>query len=273
MKKNRLLILTLSILCLGFSAPVVAMNTAKEAQLASEIKSRLVSGEAIELTAGTDKVLTIHEESKLPITQGGVILLHGLLQNPDFPYVMRPLRTAMTEAGYEVLAVQMPVPPMDGRGNIFPRLNLIYKQLYASAKARLDAAKQFFADKNNENLVIVAYGLGANLAVSYLTDQPSSEFRSLATISLNHYKPDNFIDTLEKLKMPTIDIYASQDIQPVVKGASQRMSAISKSAGHLKALQIRIEGSDRYYRGSQDELVSIILEWLRKTASGMEIQN
>jgi len=264
-KKTGWLFLVTSLL---FFLPLAmqASNTAEEGRIQAEIRKQLKQGEIAELDADGQQFIGIYQKSALPVTLGGVIILHGLGQNPDSPSVIRPLRNRLTRSGWDTLALQMPVPSMHSSGHLFPEIEAIYPALASEAIARINAAVQFFENRENTNLAIVGHGLGANMAVSYLTNDPAKKFQALVSISMNHYHPANFTQSLSQLTLPVIDIYGSRDIKPVISGADSRKSAIVVDAANSYYRQSMIEGANHYYTGLEPELVSTVRAWLKKTS-------
>lgn len=250
---------------------VQASNTAEESRIQAEIRKQLKQGEIVELDADGQQFIGIYQKSGLPVTEGAVLILHGLDQNPDSPSVINPLRNSLTESGWDTLALQMPIPSMDSTGTIFPDLKLVYPALATEAVARINAGVDFFKNKNNTNLAIVGHGLGANMAISYLTNDVAERFQALVTISMNHNQPDNFVESMSKLKLPVIDIYGSRDIKPVVSGADSRKKAVVVDAANANYRQNMIEGADHYFTGLEPELVSTVRAWLKKTSPGVKI--
>jgi len=264
-KKPGQLLLVLSVL--SFLLPgLQASNTAEEARIQIEIREQLKQGEIIELQASGQQFIGIYQKSALPVTLGGVLILHGLNQNPDSPAVIKPLRNRLTKSGWNTLSIQMPVPSMDSSGNLFPELEAVYPALAAEAAARITAAANLFEERENPNLAIVAHGLGANMAISYLSGDSAKKFQALVTISMNHNQPDNFAQSLSQLKLPVIDIYGSRDIKAIVAGAAARKEAITVQAENSYFRQSMIEGADHYYSGLEPELLSTVRAWLKKTS-------
>jgi dienelactone hydrolase len=264
----------LLILCFCGLTPlsfVYASNTAAEDRIRFEITKRLQQGEVIELNANNKKFLAILKKSSQPATQGGVLILHGLNQNPDSPAVINPLRTNLTRSGWDTLSLQMPIPSMDGAGNIFPALDVVYPTLAEEAAVRINAAIDFFSNLNMTNLVIVGYGLGANLAVSYLSADAAKKIQSLAIISMDSSHPANFSENLSKLKLPILDVYASRDVRTIVSGADERKQAITVQGSNPDFRQRAIEGADHYYTGLESELFSNVRAWLGKTSPGLQL--
>lgn len=264
-KKPGRLILVFSLL-LFLSPGIPASNTAEETRILAEIRDQLIQGEIVELEASGKQFIGVYQKSALPDTLGSVLILHDLNQNPDSPAVIRPLRNRLTKSGWNTLSLQMPVPSMDSNGNLFPELEAVYPALATETAARINAAANFFEERENTNLAIVAHGLGANMAISYLSGDSAKKFQTLVAISMNHNQPANFAESLARLKLPAIDIYGSRDIKAIVAGAAARKQAITVEAENSYFRQSMIEGADHYYSGLEPELLSTVRAWLKKTS-------
>jgi dienelactone hydrolase len=271
-KKTRWQFLVVSLL-LFLPLAIQASNTAEEGRIQAEIRKQLKQGEIVELEVDGQQFIGIYQKSALPVTQGAVLILHGLDQNPDSPAVIKPIRNRLAQSGWDTLAMQMPIPSMDSSGNLFPELEVVYPALATEAVARINAAVKFFEDNNNSNLAIVGHGLGANMAISYLANDPAKEFQTLVAISLNHNQPGNFFESLSQLKLPVLDIYGSRDIRAVVSGADSRKKAIVVEAENSRFRQYMIEGANHYFTALEAELVSTVRAWLKKTSPVVKISS
>jgi len=260
----------LSFITIGTCLPgcgAFASSILLEASIAAQIRQSLNQGEAIELQAGQRRFLAIHAQTSLPTKRGGVIILHGMNQNPDFPRVIRPLRTGLTESGWDTLSLQMPAAyPGGGRQDI--------EKLAAQAALRIQAGIQFFKENNVSNIAITAHGMGATMAAFYLgQDQFSNQQKqpgsitALLMISMDGSQ-QQASKYLEKLELPILDIYGSQDIDPVKATARERKLAVVAKAGNLNYRQVRMQGADHYFTGQEQALVRTVRSWLAKNAGG-----
>ena len=69
---------------------------------------------------------------------------------------------------------------------------------------------------------------------------------------------------LERMSIPVLDVYGSEDYPAVIKGAERRISEI-ESAGNPQSMQIKIEGPDHFFEDYENELVTTVGEWIRQT--------
>ncbi len=261
MKKTTL---TLFLLVLIAWQPTQASNFVRESHIAKHIKENINGGEIVELNAGTRKFLAIYRESVLPLTQGGVIILHDINQNPDSPGIIRTLRNDLIESGWDTLSVQMPVTDMhahrDRHYNLLP-----------IGMARIGAAANFFAQKNNFNIGVVAHGFGANHAVQYLADAPAETIKGVILIGMDSENKET-LENLKKIKLPLLDIYGSEDLPKVIDTAHKRQRAVASSAGNLQYQQYRQIGADHYFNGLTHTLANVVSSWLNKYIAGNQIQ-
>lgn len=256
----------LIILMLGslwLSPATQASNLTQESLIADEIKRTLKDGEAIELAAANLQFLAVYQETSLPAKKGGVIILHGTDQNPDSPGVIRILRTGLSKSGWDTLSLQMPIPILN-EDKTDPTT------LIQEGIPRIEAATRFFSDKDNTNLAIVGFGLGADMATGYLGQAgDSSVFFALGMISPNSSQ-DAALQRLQKINIPVLDIYGSRDLAAVASTADDRKRAVMQKAGNPHFRQIEIEGADPFYTGLESSLLGPVRGWLNKHDAGME---
>ena len=250
--------------CLFFlSANTPASNIVREAAIEKHIKERLKSGTIVDLGEGKDAFYGIYEESKLPLKQGGIILLHDIDQNPDAPQIIRPLRTLLTNNGWDTLSIQMPLA-----GKLSSRDT--YYSLLPQSALRLNAALSFFENKNNTNLGLIGHGMGANMAVNFLSNTPRDSLRGLIAIGMDSENPI-ILDKLKKIQIPMLDIYGSLDFPFVLNTAAARKRAVTLNAANLNYRQFKRLGADHYFTGLQKSLFTSVRAWLGKNIAGEEV--
>ncbi len=99
-----------------------------------------------------------------------------------------------------------------------------------------------------ENIVIISHSLGARMAVEHLAGGKSPEVRALVTVGLSADKNERESGTLgalQKLTLPLLDIYGSQDLEVVLNTVHERAAA-AKKAKNSSYRQTRIEGADHF---------------------------
>ncbi|VAW75125.1 hypothetical protein MNBD_GAMMA12-784 [hydrothermal vent metagenome] len=210
--------------------------------------------------------------------QGGLIILHGRLQHPDWRELIAPLRSRFPKFGWATLSIQLPL-----------HSEPVNKKEYAQAEtlnnARIDAAIIFLNSRKIRNIVIVAYELGANTAARYLLKKNRDAVHAFISISLlNFAKPEklNANRAMSLLKLPILDVYAMNDSKKVLEAVKQRKPLASQHR-HLDIntrdpknamyRQLEIEGADHSYSGYEDFLIKRLRSWLRLFAPGKSISH
>ncbi len=266
-KYNYLFLMINIVFLMVFSHFTAASDLAKEKRWADQIVDGLMVGEAVWLEDGKNKFLGLLTESPLPKTQGALIVVHGIGVHPNWPDVIHPVRAELPEYGWATLSIQMPILE---NGKTAKE----YIPLLKEVNGRFNAAVQFLKNKNIQNIVIVAHSLGTTMANQYLTTKSDPAIRGYIAISMPDnpkIKEFNNVKKLSQIKtIPLLDIYGSQDLDPVLRFAKNRLIAGKKANQHYK--QIKIEGADHFYRSKSEQLVKIIRLWLLKNAPGKEIQ-
>jgi acetyl esterase/lipase len=253
-------------LLLGVVALNITANAAssiQEAEIAREIKKNRHLGEIIELTAGDHQFLAIYQETALPVKQGGLIILHGTGQNPDSPAVIHPIRTGLTDSGWDTLSLQMPVVALETNPTAIT-------DLQPEASLRIQAAIQFFTAKNNVNVSILGHDSGAALAVGFLGQSGTDQVRAVALLSING--PEQAIlENLQKIDLPILDLYGTQDFEHIKSMANDRKRAVVSKGENRNFRQITLEGGNHYYDSLQQSLLARVRAWLGKQAAGAQV--
>ena len=66
---------------------------------------------------------------------------------------------------------------------------------------------------------------------------------------------------LDRMKVPLLDVYGSQEYPAVLKMAPQRKTLIDRAGNSQSAQQI-IDGADHYFAGHNEALVEAVGSWL-----------
>jgi len=250
-----------------FSAMIVftvqATDNAKEQRWANQVTEFLLDGDPEWLEANGNKFLSIYTPATTDNTAGTVILLHGRGAHPDWPQVIQPLRTRLPETGWATLSLQMPVLS----GDAFDRDYVI---LFDEVSGRIKAGLDFLSQKNITNIVLLGHSLGATMATDYLSRQDDERIKAFVGIGMKAMKqPDKYhaldnANSLQKIKLPVLDIYGSKTIEEVLYSADRRSMAFHQ-AGNAKSRQIKIEGTGHFFENNEDKLLTNILTWIDET--------
>jgi pimeloyl-ACP methyl ester carboxylesterase len=133
------------------------------------------------------------------------------------------------------------------------------------ASTHILSAQAFLQNKGAKRIILIAYGLGARMAVDWLSKTPQSAVQALVLISMADGKQDSGIDSnqeLLKIKIPVLDIYAEHDALKVIQAATERKHYRSQMQQYR---QLEIIAADQYYSQLETELVKRVRGWLRLT--------
>ena len=187
---------------------------------------------------------------------GYVLLLHGANQHPAWPAVVNPLRLALPKYGWSTLSIEL--PELTGKPN---EKNLVV--LLDKASTHILAAQTFLQNKGAKRIVVVAYDLGARMAVDWLSKTPQSAVNALVLISMADGEKDSDIGSnmnLLKIDIPILDIFAEHDSPRVIAAASERKHYRTRLR-HYR--QLEIYAADQYYSQLYSELIKRVRGWLK----------
>ena len=113
------------------------------------------------------------------------------------------------------------------------------------------------------------------MGIEYLASEPGQNVRALVAIGLSgdNEKPVAGTGTLlalQKVKLPILDIYGSQDIESVLSTVTARATEAQR-ADNRDYRQLEVPGADHLFSGLADELVQRVRAWLRKTVGDQRV--
>ncbi len=253
----------LLLLFLSLSTTVSASDLAREQRIAAEIEETILVGEPIRLQAGEVEFLAVYTEEESNYALGAAIILHGRGAHPLWSEVIEPLRTELPAYGWRTLSIQLPVASAEASPGA-------YRDLIPEAGPRIAAAVNYLKQAEVNNIVIISHSLGSRMAVEYLAAGGPQEVLALAAVGLGADKGEKSSGTLgalQKLQLPILDIYGSQDIPSVLGSARERRQAAGR-AKNSDYRQVEIAGADHFFRGLDDTLIATVRAWLGKVAPG-----
>jgi len=246
-----LLFLALILLSTG----LFASDREKEKRWASQIEDALLDGEAVYLNDGQAKFLAIDTRAEEP-KETGVIILHGIGIHPDWETVIHPLRVGLAEKGWNTLSLQMPVLANNATGED-------YQPLMKEVPARIDAGIRYLFNNGAKKVVIVAHSLGSQMASYYLAHKKAYKEAQTETPIIGFIgigMGPGTIPYLQKIKIPVVDIYGSNDLPGVVASADNRRQAVSLNK-HYK--QIKVPEANHFFEDQDDDLVTTVASALQ----------
>jgi len=277
--------------CLLLSSEVTAAQDNSDIVLGQSLEKTITSGKAVWLNDDTSKFFAIYEPDQSGQAKGGVIILHGANSHPDKPEVIRPLRNALPLHGWASIAIQLPY------------LSSIsdYTKQQTTINQRINSAATYLQTVGIGNIALLGHGIGAMAATAYLSSQQNTSLQAFIAISLGIPNKDKNLESisqqLEKITVPILDIFGSNDLDNVVNTASLRAlaakissravtsskqiesykrsaigrSSMQNSQGHISYRQIVIEGANHDFRGSNRQLTKRVAGWLERHVKGITI--
>jgi len=261
MNTQKIIYLTL-VLIVTFMQSAQASDLAKEKRWSDQIVDFLIDGEPHRLVAEDQKFLAIYTPETTDKPRGAVILLHGQGVHPDWPQVISPLRTSLPAEGWATLSLQMPVLVNEAK-------ETDYIPLFPEVGGRIKAGINFLDKKGIKQIIIVGHSLGATMATNYLANTSANQIDALISIGISGSRPESerVLDnelSLNKIKLPVLDVYGSDDLEIVLKSAQERRNAIAKS-GNTRSKQVKITGANHFYKGFESQLMETITTWLTES--------
>lgn len=107
------------------------------------------------------------------------------------------------------------------------------------------------------------------MAASHLAKNPNgiTAFAAIGMAVRDGADPsmDN-IGFLEKIKIPVLDLYGSQDLEPVLNSVKDRAQA-GRKAGNKDYRQVKVTGANHFFQGLETDLVRRVKSWLAQFAN------
>jgi len=280
------------LLCLiEYVAGAYATDTALEKQWSDALTKSAADSEVVWLDMQGGKFLSLYLGDKTGNPQGAAIILHALGGHPDWPGVISPLRKTLPAYGWATLSLQMPVMPITA-----PLERHV--PLLDEVPERIKAAISYLQSIGINNIVLIGHGLGAAMGAAFLAANDGSGIKAFIGISMVGYQgidPRMYSPaSLEKIKLPILDIYGGRDLDNVrftstaradaarkaggtitqnqelapFKQSGTAQSVLSKKSGFISYRQFEIPGADHSFNGFEDMLNKRIIGWLKQYAAG-----
>ncbi len=256
--------MSIIMLCLLFNiiSPVYAENSESEKRWADQLRDNIVIGDPVDLP-----FFALYTPHTTTNQKGAVILMHGTGAHPDWGDIIHPLRIELPDKGWATLSIQLPLLLADKKDAESK------KQVIESSTARIDAAIKFLNSKGYNKIALIAHSFGSLMALNYLqTDKDSLKIKAaiiIGTPSSGKSAPLNSPAMIEKVKLPLLDLYGSEDLMSVMQSAKARKTAARKAA-NKNYRQVETIGANHFYNGLDEELVIYISGWLNKQVSNTQ---
>jgi len=236
---------------------VFAADLAKEQRMREQVADYVMDGDSVILNTGSHEFLSIYMQAEQTPAKGTVIILHGRGFHPNWPKLIFPLRTGLTEHGWNTLSVQMPV--LDNDASFYD-----YLEILPEAHPRIKSALDFIKQKKPAKIILLAHSCGVYMAADWLQKNLDTDLDAFIGIGMgptDYGQPMLKPFPLEKFKMPVLDIHGENDYPAVLRNAPRRWKNIQR-AGHPKSQQIVIEKAEHYFNDRDAELLDSISRWL-----------
>lgn len=234
----------------------------REDRMIGEIEEAVMDGDVEYLPLADGKeVFSIYMEAEADEAKGGVIVLHSRGYHANWDSVVRPVRVGLATKGWHSLSVQMPV--LDKQATYYD-----YVPIFPYAHERIEAAIDFYKRQGIDNIILIAHGCGAHMAMSYFDkfgDDKVSAYVGVGMGATDYRQKVVKRMPLDTMLKPVLDVYGEKDF-PGVKRSAKDRRWLMDIANNKQSAQKVITKADHYYKdsGTADELVGVIDAWLRK---------
>jgi pimeloyl-ACP methyl ester carboxylesterase len=245
------------LLTLLAGAPAVASDAAKEKRWAGQIVDALLDGEPVWLEAGHVRFLGIYTETEAAEAKGALIVAHGIGVHPDWDQVVKPIRVEMPGRGWHTLSIQMPILRNEATAQE-------YVPLFDEVAPRFGAAVDYLRMQGVTRIVIAAHSMGGSMAAFYLAQNPDTPVAALIAVGMNAAQRDQRVNTahsLERIRIPVLDLYGSDDLPAVLDTAARRATAAGKAGNDQYQPQV-VPGAGHFFDGMNEQLLQAIESWL-----------
>jgi len=233
-------------------------DTAKEQRWDDQITDQLVVGEPVYLEVDNHRFLAIYTPAETAAASGTVLLVHGIGAHPDWPQVIHPLRSGLSERGWQSLSIQMPLPPegIDAAGRA---------ALLREGGERLQAALAWLEGRGMTPVTLIGHSRGGVDELHYAATHADAPIASLIVIGTSgEYEdvPTDFgpLQSLRDIKRPVLDLYGENDHENVINTAGERRTAAAANTGYR---QVQVPGADHFYDGQDAQLLEAVTDWLQ----------
>jgi pimeloyl-ACP methyl ester carboxylesterase len=228
--------------------PARAQDYEREKRWADDILNTLIVGEAQWLQQKNGhRFIALYTEAQS--ARGAVIVAHGRGWSPDFE-LYGTLRTEIADQGYSTLSIQLPVLPSTA-------ILGLYVPLYPDARERFQLAVDFLKSKGYRNIAIVSHSLGATMANQYLIRTEDKSVGAWVFIGILQG-----LEEMYRIKIPSLDIYGSDDWTVTMWGADERKRQLVAVPG---SGQIMVQGAKHFFENREQELVRTIVAFLDRS--------
>jgi pimeloyl-ACP methyl ester carboxylesterase len=116
----------------------------------------------------------------------------------------------------------------------------------------------------------MGHSLGNNMATDFLVHNRDKRVQAFVGVSMEAVRQPKKFEVLDnvvallQVKVPVLDIYGSEAIEPVTKSVDRRAYVIYQALDD-KSRQVEIEGANHFFEGYENQLLLAITNWLDKS--------
>ena len=231
----------------NFAWAQVVPDYAKEARWSSFIEDGLMDGDVVWIKNADREFLSILTDSESESNKFAIVM-HGLGVHPDWTGVIQPLRLSLTEQGYHTLSIQLPVLANGADGKQYDALN-------EDSDKRIQAAIDYIKSMGKSADLLVAHSRGTTMATHYLAGHLQHPFKKFVAVGMN----GGSTPYLSDITIPILDLYGTEDIDPVLTSVKQRQAA---SSHNTRYSQKQIKG-DHFFNDQNELLSRSVSNWLK----------
>ena len=240
-----------------FYTNALAMDIEREKRIEEQTLEALFTGEPFYLSIGESEFLTLETENTGD-RKGAVILLHGRGLGADSETVVGPLREALADDGWHTLSLQMPV--LEKGAKYYD-----YVEIFDAAHPRIEASISHLQGKGISPIVLLAHSCGVHMSMDWIRHNEFSAINAYVGLGMgatDYKQPMREPFPFEKMNIPILDVYGSEDYPAVVTKADQRLQAFQNS--HDLSAQVTVEQADHEFTDQNDSLIETVTQWLDK---------
>jgi len=231
--------------------------------------------EVIWLEAPKENRLALYRQTGTADSHGGIMIFHDIATSPDWPTLVHPLRTALTDHGWNTLAISLPAPSAQtipertiptlqnkeqvqktAQGDSTTETSAnntaanegeaaeSYLQTFSTIAA---AGSDLLYQKGHDSQIVIGIGDAATWATGYvLQNQPNPNLHlviinpSQATDS----SAPKLAELLAKLKTPTLDLYFSSDNQQLKRAKLRKRITLRNKVSGYQQVKINQRSDD-----------------------------
>lgn len=248
--------------------------------LQTHYKNALQGEQVLELQSASERFIALWLEQRTSTPEGGLLILHDAGQTPDWPYLLKQIRTYLPDTGWSTLSIDLPLPSRDAIGILPLSEGATETQSNVTAETHenrvLDRIASGISHLNQENIfniAILGFGEGAYWGSRYLAERLSDEEEEGYALIL--YEPSPLASELpgfiSQLTIPTLDVYMNDSAFAHQQAKNRKAAAMR--AKHEEYLQIHDASRHGFYGSPDiDRTTRRVWGWLRTNASGYEAQ-